>query len=126
MNIETSVTASPSKSKVRKPKKISEFFPHHQDAIVKKGESWTTLKYPLHKALVGKYHSDPDRIIGVRFGKETSYLAADIDRNSSIHPAKNPIGFGKFLDAMEKIGLGPTHLFEIVMVWRTACLFQSA
>ena len=104
-NSGTSVTTSPSRSKDPLSKKLAEFFPHLQDAIAKTVQGWKTLKHPLHKALLEPNYRDTNRIIGVRFGKKTKYLAANIDRLSHIHPAKNPVGFGKFLDAMEKIGL---------------------
>ena len=143
MNINSclSVTASPSRSKDPLSLKLSEFFSHLQDTIAKTAPGWKTLKYPLHKALLEQNHRDPSKIIGVRFGKETKYLAADIDRLSSIHPAKNPVGFGQFLDAMEKIGLcrhislqsswsGGLHLYfslpKKVNTFDAACLIKWA
>lgn len=140
-NSRISVTASPSRSKDPDSLKLSEFFSHLQDAIVNHLNGWKTLKHPLHKALLEQNHRDPSKIIGVRFGKETKYLAADIDRLSSIHPAKNPMGFGKFLDAMEKIGLcrhislqsswsGGLHLYfslpKKVNTYDAACLIKWA
>ena len=100
MNIPLSLTTNPSDSQA-----LINYFPHLSDVILYKKGKWKTLKYKLHQSLLLKYHRDRDRIIGVRFGKETKYLAADIDHGSSVHPAKNPIAFGKFLEAMEKIGL---------------------
>ena len=140
-NSGTSVTTSPSRSKDPLSKKLSEFFSHLQDAIAKTTQGWKTLKHPLHKALLFQKHRDPNQIIGVRFGKETKYLAADIDRLSHIHPAKNPIGFGKFLEAMEKIGLcrhislqsswsGGLHIYfslpKKVNTYDAACLMKWA
>jgi len=140
-NSGTSVTTSPSRSKDPLSLKLSKFFSHLQDAITKTAQGWKTLKHPLHKALLEQNHRDPSKIIGVRFGKETKYLAADIDRLSSIHPAKNPVGFGKFLDAMEKIGLcrhislqsswsGGLHLYfslpKKVNTYDAACLMKWA
>lgn len=140
-NSGTSVTTSPSRSKDPLSKKLAEFFSHLKDAIVKTVQGWKTLKHPLHKALLFQNHRDPSKIIGVRFGKETKYLAADIDRKSYIHPAKNPIGFGKFLEAMEKIGLcrhislqsswsGGLHLYfslpKKVNTYDAACLIKWA
>ena len=140
-NSRISVTASPSRSKDPLSLKLSEFFSHLQDAIVNHLNGWKTLKHPLHKALLEQNHRDPNKIIGVRFGKETKYLASDIDRLSSIHPAKNPVGFGKFLDAMEKIGLcrhislqsswsGGLHLYfslpKKVNTYDAACLIKWA
>jgi hypothetical protein len=136
-----SVTASPSRSKDPNSRKLSEFFTHLQDAIVKYVDGWKTLKHPLHKALLEQNHCAPNKIIGVRFGKETKYLASDIDRNSYIHPAKNPIGFDKFLEAMEKIGLcryislqsswsGGLHIYfslpKKVSTYDAACLMKWA
>lgn len=136
-----SVTASPSGSKDPLSLKLSKFFSHLQDAIAKTAQGWKTLKYALHKALLEQNHRDPNQIIGVRFGKETKYLAADIDRLSHIHPAKNPIGFGKFLDAMERIGLcrhiylqsswsGGLHIYfslpKKVNTYDAACLMKWA
>ncbi|MEM6611236.1 MAG: hypothetical protein AAF652_03095 [Cyanobacteria bacterium P01_C01_bin.72] len=140
-NSRISVTASPSSSKDPLSLKLSEFFSHLQDTIFKTAQGWKTLKHPLHKALLEQKHRDLNQIIGVRFGKETKYLAADIDRLSYIHPAKNPVGFGKFLDAMEKIGLcrhislqsswsGGLHLYfslpKKVNTYDAACLMKLA
>ena len=140
-NSRISVTASPSRSKDPDSLKLSKFFSHLQDAIAKTVSGWKTLKQPLHKALLEQNHRDPSKIIGVRFGKETKYLAADIDRLSHIHPAKNPMGFGKFLDAMEKIGLcrhislqsswsGGLHIYfslpKKVNTYDAACLMKWA
>ena len=140
-NSRISVTPSPSKSKDPNSRKLSEFFSHLQDAIAKTAQGWKTLKHALHKALLEQNHRDPSKIIGVRFGKETKYLAADIDRLSSIHPAKNPVGFGKFLDAMERIGLcrhiylqsswsGGLHIYfslpKKVNTYDAACLIKWA
>ncbi|MDJ0899698.1 MAG: hypothetical protein QNJ55_12890 [Xenococcus sp. MO_188.B8] len=140
-NSGTSVTTSPSRSKDPLSKKLAEFFPHLQDAIALFTQGWKTLKHPLHKALLFQKHRNPNQIIGVRFGKETKYLAADIDRLSSIHPAKNPMGYGKFLDAMERIGLcrhislqsswsGGLHLYfslpKKVNTYDAACLIKWA
>ena len=143
MNINSylSVTPPPSRSKAPKPQKLSEYFSHLSDAIVKTAQGWKTLKYTIHKALIDKYHREPNTIIGVRFGKTTNYLAADIDRQSYIHPAKNPIGFGKFIEAMERIGLcryislqsswsGGLHIYfslpEKVNSYDAACLMKWA
>ena len=140
-NSRISVTASPSRSKDPLSLKLSEFFSHLQDAIALTAQGWKTLKHPLHKALLEQNHRDPSKIIGVRFGKETKYLAADIDRLSSIHPAKNPVGFGKFLEAMERIGLcrhislqsswsGGLHIYfslpKKVNTFDAACLMKWA
>lgn len=84
---------------------LSDYFSHWKDTILFKGGKWKTVSYKLHHALRNLYYQSRDRILRVRFGKETKYLAADIDRKSSIHPATNPIGFGNFLRAMKKIGL---------------------
>ncbi|MCC0179201.1 hypothetical protein I4641_19750 [Waterburya agarophytonicola K14] len=100
MNIPLSVTTNSVVSQA-----LINYFHHLSDVILHKKGEWKTLKYKLHRHLLLKYHFKRDRVVGVRFGKTTKYLAADIDRLSSIHPAENPIGFGKFLEAMEKIGL---------------------
>ena len=140
-NSGTSVTTSPSRSKDPLSQKLAKFFPHLKDAIALFTPGWKTLKHPLHKALLEQKHRDPNQIIGVRFGKETKYLAADIDRLSSIHPAKNPVGFGKFLEAMERIGLcrhiylqsswsGGLHIYfslpKKVNTYDAACLMKWA
>ena len=136
LNIPLSVTTNSADSQA-----LINYFHHLSDVILHLKGEWKTLKYKLHRHLFLKYHQKRDRIVGVRFGKTTKYLAADIDRLSSIHPAENPIGFGKFLEAMEKIGLtrhiklqsswsGGLHIYfslpKEVNTYDAACLMRWA
>ena len=136
MNIPLSVATNSSVSQA-----LINYFHHLSDVILHLKGEWKTLKYKLHRHLLLKYHQKRDRVVGVRFGKTTKYLAADIDRLSSIHPAENPIAFGKFLEAMEKIGLtrhiklqsswsGGLHVYfslpKEVNTYDAACLMRWA
>ena len=81
-------------------------FPHLWDWIFKNADGWhTNSKYPLSpRDLIEKWRS-PHDIVGVRLGKETSYLMLDIDAGSQYHPANDEQGLKTILGAIENIGL---------------------
>jgi hypothetical protein len=86
--------------------KFASLFPHGWEWIVNRDGQWTTnSKYPLTpRDLIEKWRS-PNEIVGVRFGKETSYLMLDIDAGSQYHPQHNERSLTAIRAAMESIGL---------------------
>ncbi len=86
--------------------KFASLFPHGWEWIVNRDGQWTTnTKYPLTpRDLIEKWRS-PNEIVGVRFGKETSYLMLDIDAGSQYHPQQNERSLTAIRAAMESIGL---------------------
>lgn len=78
-------------------------FPHLWDWIFKDADGWhTNCKYPLSpRDLIEKWRSLHE-IVGVRLGKETSYLMLDIDAGS---PYRDEQGLKKIRGAIESIGL---------------------
>ncbi len=86
--------------------KFASLFPHGWEWLTNRDGQWTTnTKYPLTpRDLIAKWRS-PNEIIGVRFGKETSYLMLDIDAGSQYHPQHNEQALTAIRAAMESIGL---------------------
>jgi hypothetical protein len=86
--------------------KFAALFPHGWEWLTNRDGQWTTnTKYPLTpRDLIEKWRS-PNEIIGVRFGKETSYLMLDIDAGSQYHPQHNEQALTAIRAAMESIGL---------------------
>ena len=86
--------------------KFASLFPHGWEWILNRDGQWTTnTKYPLTpRDLIEKWRSSND-IVGVRFGKETSYLMLDIDAGSQYHPQQNDRSLTAIRAAMESIGL---------------------
>jgi len=86
--------------------KFASLFPHGWEWILNRDGQWTTnTKYPLTpRDLIEKWRS-PNEIVGVRFGKETSYLMLDIDAGSQYHPQHNEQALTAIRAAMESIGL---------------------
>lgn len=86
--------------------KFASLFPHGWEWILNRDGQWTTnTKYPLTpRDLIAKWRS-PNEIVGVRFGKETSYLMLDIDAGSQYHPQHNEQAITAIRAAMESIGL---------------------
>ena len=82
-------------------KRFCHFFSHRYTFILGNnlGVDWkpdwqTVKKYPLeHRNLWNRYR-DENCFVGVSFNKETHYLMADIDRNSSYHPLNDEQGLG--------------------------------
>ena len=69
-------------------------------------ESWRTeRRYWLEPRNFWKYYLDVDTYLGVRFGKNTRYGMADVDRNSPYHPDNDYHAFRHLLGAFEDIGL---------------------
>lgn len=66
---------------------------------------WFTAKYFLHPRLLWTRYTDPNWIIGLRFGSETRYAMLDIDAGSQYHPNHNPGRLKELLGALETIGL---------------------
>jgi hypothetical protein len=86
--------------------KFAALFPHGWEWLTNRDGQWTTnTKYPLTpRDLITKWRS-PNEIIGVRFGKETSYLMLDIDAGSQYHPQHNEQALTTIRASMESIGL---------------------
>jgi hypothetical protein len=66
--------------------RLTTLFTHRHNWISKeKGCNWKTLKKELSDNQLINLYQDPLKIIGVGFGKETSYLVLDIDKDSPYH-----------------------------------------
>ena len=65
----------------------------------------TETRYPLTSRSLWSKHQDKKQIIGVRFGKQTSYAMIDIDRKSPYHPFNSTAKFDSVLQALQSIGL---------------------
>ena len=93
-------------------KRFCHFFSHRYTFILGNnlGVDWkpdwqTVKKYPLeHRNLWNRYR-DENCFVGVSFNKETHYLMADIDRNSSYHPLNDEQEFKRLMGAFEDIGM---------------------
>ena len=129
--------------------KFCEYFNHPWNfiwAIVpesgEKTTQWTTEnRYPLQPRNLWEMYKDPNKILGLRFGRETRYALIDIDKDSSYHPDNNSENFRAVLRAAEKIGLcrnvfvrssesGGLHIYfflpESVPTFGLACAIKFA
>ncbi len=128
--------------------KFCEYFNHPWNFIwanvPESGEKtqWTTEnRYPLQPRNLWEMYKDPNRILGLRFGRETRYALIDIDKDSSYHPDNNSENFRAVLGAAEKIGLcrnmfvrssesGGLHIYfflpESVPTFGLACAIKFA
>ena len=128
--------------------RFCEYFNHPWNFIVAPvltaGEKtqWTTEnRYPLQPRNLWEIYQDANKILGLRFGRETRYALIDIDHGSSYHPENNLEKFQLVLGAAEKIGLcrnmfvrssesGGLHIYfflpEPVPTFGLACAIKCA
>jgi hypothetical protein len=123
-------------------RRFTHWFNHGWESIEKTPTSWTTVtEYPLSRREIWNRHQDPSKIIGLRFGTTTRFLALDIDLPSPYHPANDATALGKIKAALEKVGLcrhvliqsshnGGVHLYTplpaAVPTFKAACVLKAA
>jgi len=64
----------------------------------------TETRYPLEPRNLWRQWQNPEQLIGVRPGKETTYALIDIDRGSPYHPDNDAAAYGQVLAVLESIG----------------------
>ncbi|MBD2316347.1 hypothetical protein [Phormidium tenue] len=91
---------------------FTSFFPYSWNFIYAKNvdrtskPEWKTeTHYPITGRRLYDYWTDPETLIGVRFGNQTEYALIDIDKGSPYHPNTNHEKFKTVLQALEEIGL---------------------
>lgn len=100
-----SITHNSTKSTLYTGKFLS-WFPHRFHWISRQGENWTTHReYPINDAKLWELHQQEDIIVGLRFGKQTSYAMIDIDKQSNYHPAFSNEYLEGIYASLESIGL---------------------
>ena len=93
----------------RTRKRFAEIFNHPFDAIEDRGDGWRTLHFPLNTDQIFQKWEDGDRLIGLRFGKETTYGMIDIDSGSKYH---NEEGLKACRDALAMLGIEDSLLHQ--------------
>lgn len=66
---------------------------------------WKTNKYKMTPRTLYRRWGDPTQMVGVRFGRETTYFVLDIDIKSPYHPNQNANAFKQIRLALEMIGI---------------------
>lgn len=66
---------------------------------------WKTNKYKMTPRTLYRRWGDPTQVVGVRFGRETTYFALDIDIKSPYHPSQDASAFKQVRLALEMIGI---------------------
>ncbi len=91
---------------------FASFFPYTWKFIyaknvdrMSKPEWKTETRYPITGRRLYDQWSDPETLIGVRFGNQTEYALLDIDKGSPYHPSNNHEKFKTVLQSLEDIGL---------------------
>ena len=69
--------------------------------------TWRTLPYQIRPRVLWQNWKDPTKLVGVRFGHQTTYGLIDIDRMS---PYLNPNAIADIQSALETIGITRTIL----------------
>jgi hypothetical protein len=89
--------------------RFCELFSHRFNFIEapfgEKPEWKTVSQYPIEHRNLWAAHQDPERLIGLSFGKITRYAILDIDRQSKYHPELNQAAFKALLGLYEDIGI---------------------
>lgn len=73
--------------------------------VGKKPHWLTETKYPIEPRTLWKRWQDASELIGVRFGKETSYGLIDVDVKSPYHPNQDADALDRILAVLEMLGL---------------------
>jgi hypothetical protein len=112
-----------SQESAKTPAKLAEFalrerfqqkFPHSWDFIAKETPDapWKTIrKYRLTAQKLWYKYTDPDQVLGVRFGSLTNYALYDLDNLSSYHPLLDEKSLQKLKWQLEDWGI--FDLFEV-------------
>ena len=94
--------------------KFNQLFPHGWDFIVKETpeSNWKTIKkYKLTEQKLWYKYTDPEKILGLRFGTETRHGLCDIDLASIHDPREQEESLNKLKEELEKWGI--TRIFFI-------------
>ncbi len=89
-------------------KAFVKLFPHRWNFIESLADpvKWHTVNYHyLESRTLWQRYCDPDILIGLRFGKNTSYGMIDIDIHSPYHPYNDERAFKNLLAVLEDAGL---------------------
>jgi hypothetical protein len=90
---------------------LLKIFSHHYDSIYaftpqdKSKPQWKTKKGRITPEELVEDWQKPNLLVGVGFGKETSYFMLDIDQHSINHPFQTPDGIKSIVHCLEDIGL---------------------
>ena len=124
--------------------RFAQIFSHPWDFIVKEtpDSEWQTIKkYKLTPQKLWYKYSDPDLILGVRFGKETLYGLYDIDWGSKYDPREQEVCLKKLTWELENWGICRFttiqssfshglhlyfHLERPINTFRLACVMNKA
>ena len=124
--------------------RFAQIFSHPWDFIVKETpeSEWQTIKkYKLTPQKLWYKYSDPDLILGVRFGKETVYGLYDIDWGSIYDPREREASLKKLTWELENWGICRFttvqssfnqglhlyfHLERPINTFRLACVMNKA
>ena len=94
--------------------KLKQLFPHGWDFIVKETpeSNWKTIKkYKLTEAKFWYKYTDPEQILGIRFGTTTRHGLGDIDVGSIHDPREQEESLNKLKEELEKWGI--TRIFFV-------------
>jgi hypothetical protein len=124
--------------------KFNQLFPHGWDFIVKETtkSDWKTVKkYKLTEQKSWYKYTDPEKILGLRFGTETRHGLCDIDLGSIHDPREQEESLNKLKEELEKWGItriffvqssfnGGLHFYlffdRLVNTFRLACVLKKA
>ena len=123
--------------------KFHSLFPHGWDFILKETpeSDWKTIKkYKLTEQKCWYKYTDPDKILGLRFGTKTRHGLFDIDLGSSHDPREQESSLNKLKEELEKWGItriffvqssfsGGLHFYfffdRLVNTFRLACVLNK-
>ena len=94
--------------------KFHQLFPHGWDFILKETteSDWKTIKkYKLTEQKCWYKYTDPEKILGLRFGTKTRHGLCDIDLGSIHDPREQESSLNKLKEELEKWGI--TRIFFI-------------
>ncbi|MGB5632485.1 MAG: hypothetical protein WBM44_28795 [Waterburya sp.] len=94
--------------------KFNQLFPHGWDFILKETpeSNWKTIKkYKLTEQKQWYKYTDPDKILGLRFGTKTRHGLCDIDLGSIHDPREKEESLNQLKEELEKWGI--TRIFFI-------------
>ena len=94
--------------------KFHQLFPHGWDFILKETpeSQWKTVKkYKLTEPKLWYKYTDPEQILGLRFGTETRHGLCDIDVGSRHDPREQEESLNKLKEELEKWGI--TRIFFV-------------
>ena len=123
--------------------KFNQLFPHGWDFILKETpeSNWKTIKkYKLTEQKLWYKYTDPEQILGLRFGTETRHGLCDIDLGSIHDPREQEESLSKLKEELEKWGItriffiqssfnGGLHFYlfldRLVNTFRLACVLNK-